>query len=686
LPVTAPQSRGVSVPLDQTTAAPEVPRLQVFEGSGTFVNPGAAARKVAAPGDTTLDFADADVRDVVRSVLGEMLQLPYALDPQITGHVTLKTGAPIAKADILPALETALKLNGAAIVYTNGIYQVVPFADAQRRGVQMTYGADPAAAGYGVEIVPLEYIAADEMEKILEPLVPQGDQLRIDTQRNLVFLAGTEPERASLRETIALFDVNYLKSMSFALIQPAHVDAATLAAELDKVFEGTGSPISGLVRLIPITRINSLLVVTSRAAYLHEVNRWVTRLDVTPSEPGRRLYYYRLQNARAKDVSQTLMQLFGGASATPSSSLQAPAFAPTGPAMGSNRMDQMFSPQGAPQPQPQSPGFQPQYEPSGPVPSTSSAKPGGPQIVTDEANNALIIRADQIDYAAIERVIREMDIAPDQVLIEATIAEVTLNDELKYGVEWFFRNAKNQTYTLSTNGAVSQSFPGFAFSYVVPNVQVALSALGTATHVTVVSSPKILTLDNKAASLEVGDQVPIVTQTSVSVNDPNAPLVSTVELRDTGVILSVTPRIGKSGMVFLDVAQEVSDVIPTTTSGIDSPTIQQRRLQSTVGVMDGQTVALGGLIRQSSNTGDSGLPLFKDIPILGNLARTVSKGSDRTELLIFLTPRVIRDPAAAQSMTDDLLHGLGAVRQALEDMKKPDKDPKEEPARRKRHR
>ena len=305
------------------------------------------------------------------------------------------------------------------------------------------------------------------------------------------------------------------------------------------------------------------------------------------------------------------------------------------------------------------------------MPLAKSGDSNGPLIVTDIANNALIIRADQADYGAIERMIKQMDVAPNQVLIEATIAEVTLNDTLQFGVEWYFKNAA-QTYTLSQTGIVSESFPGFAFGYTVPNVQVAISALASVSHVAVLSSPKILTLDNKSASLQVGDQVPTVSQQAVAVNDSNAPLVSTVQMQNTGVILSVTPRIGKSGIVFLDVSQEVSDAIQTTTSTIDSPTIEDRKLQATVAIHDGETVALGGLIQETVTKSNGGIPYLKDIPYLGNLAKNADNEKDRTELLVFLTPRVIHNPEEAQIMTDDLSRGLADVKEAIDDAKKDD--------------
>jgi general secretion pathway protein D len=674
-----PASLQPSTPLDDGTKPPTSHPVQVFEGTDSFVKIHHVAVRGSAQGDITLDFADADIRDVVRSVLGDMLHLPYVIDPQIAGHVTLKTGAPIAKSDVLPAFEAALKLGGAAVVLSNSIYNVVPLSDAQKRASLIAHGAHNNEPGYGIEIIPLQFISANDMQKILGPLVPPGSIVSTDEGRNLIFLAGTYPDRASIRDTIALFDVDYLKSMSFEIIQPQHIDAETLANELDKVFEGVGSPISGVVKLIPVVRINSLLVVTSRAAYLREVSQWVNRLDVPPVEPGRRLYYYRLQNARASDIAQTLSQLFGGvvaAPAAPSSPQAPPAMPSLGgggfggagggglPAMWQNMPASAPAPAPAPTPQ-AAPAGVPGMPASGP----KAADANGPQIVTDIANNALIIRADQVDYASIERIIREMDVAPDQVLIEATIAEVTLNDTLQYGVEWYFQN-KSQQYNFSQTGIVAPSFPGFAFSYLVPNVQVAISALGNVSHVTVLSSPKILTLDNRAASLEVGDQVPMVSQTATSVNGAGSPLVSTVQMQNTGVILSVTPRVSKSGMVTLDVSQEVSDAIPTTTSSIDSPTIEDRNLQATVAIKDGQTVALGGLIQESDTKSNGGIPFLQDIPYLGYLAKNINNTKERTELLVFLTPRVIKNPDEAQSMTDDLAHGLSDVKAAMDQMKK----------------
>jgi len=641
--------------------------MRIYEGTGEFVRKreNKAIDQNPRAGDVTLDFSDADIRDVVRSVLGEILKVPYVIDASVTGHVTLKTGSPIGMDAVLPALESALKASGTAVVVSDGIYNVIPLADAQKSGGQVGVEATiDGNGGYGTEIVSLNFISAEEIQKILEPLIPPGASLRVDQARNMAFLTGTQPERAAMRDTIALFDVNYLRGMSFALLQPLHVDVGTLAAELSKIFDETSSPIAGMVRMIPISRINTLLIVSSRSSYLHEIGLWANRLDIIPTTPGRQLHYYKLQNARAADIADTLNQVFGGSSGivSPTASygdLVAP------------RLNAPMAPSGVPVRAPLViPTNAPPLDAGPPVRAATTRAPtsdasDNPQIVTDDANNALIIRADAAEFDSIDKIIRHMDVTPDQVLIETTIIEVTLTDELKYGVEWFFKNG-SQTFAQGASGIPLTKFPGFGYTLAIPNVQVALSALGTLTKVTVLSSPKLLTLDNKPATIDVGDQVPIITQTSISANAPGAPVIATVEQRDTGVILSVTPRIGNSGMVYLDVSQEVSDVIPTTTSGIDSPTIQQRRLHSTVAIGDGTTVALGGFIRHSDSGGNSGIPYLKDIPVLGGLFSSQNNTRDRTELLVFLTPRVVRSPPAAAAITEDLRKSMDDLRVAVE--------------------
>lgn len=636
------------------------PKTEVFPAEGVQVPPRVRTQGPSGSiGDVSIDFSDADVKDVVRAVFGDVLKVPFQIDPQVQGKVTLKSSAPLRREDVLSVLETALKVNGAVIVYADNVYNVVPATEAQRRtdGFEISGTARARMPGYGIEIVPLRFIAAAEMKKVLEPIAPTGGILNVDTTRNLLILSGTGPERGAMLDTIRLFDVDYMRGMSYALVRPDHVDVPALAQELSKVFASTRGPGASLLRFVPLSRVNTLLIASPSSALLKDVSRWVARLDVPPRGPGRRIYYYRLQNAKAEDVARSLASVYGSGSVDLSSIEPEVEDQPS--------VDGFETGVNAPPP------VDPNRPPVAPAPAQPRSEglrssDRGPHIAVDQANNALIIRADGTEYSSLERFLREVDVAPDQVLIEATIAEVTLNDELKYGVEWFFKNA-DQTYKLSKSGTVSNFFPGFAFRYTVPDVDVALSALGTITDVKVIFSQKLLTLNNKLAMLQVGDQVPIITQTATGVqNATDLTVVNSVQLRDTGILLRVTPRIGKSGMVFVDVRQEVSNAVVTDTSDIDSPTIQQRKIANTIAVQDGDSIVLGGLIRDRQTYGDSGIPVLKDVPVLGKLFGTTNSSGDRTELLVFLRPRIVRNAAAAREMTEELRNGFRGLGEMLD--------------------
>jgi general secretion pathway protein D len=284
------------------------------------------------------------------------------------------------------------------------------------------------------------------------------------------------------------------------------------------------------------------------------------------------------------------------------------------------------------------------------------------RIVADEKNNALVIFARPRDYRMIEEAIKRLDVVPLQVLIEATIAEVTLNHDLQYGVQWFLKGGSSSgTFSNLESGVIASVFPGFNYVLKQSNVNVVLNALSAVTNVNVVSSPQILVLDHHVATLQVGDQVPIPIQQAQSTLVPGAPLINTVEYRDTGVILRVSPRVNSNGLITLDIVQEVSDVTKTTTSNIDAPTIQQRRVQSTVTVQDGETIALGGLIRENRTDSRNGIPGLARIPVLGALFGSTDDSRDRTELLILLSPRVVHDAAEARTLTEELRGRLHAL-------------------------
>lgn len=280
-------------------------------------------------------------------------------------------------------------------------------------------------------------------------------------------------------------------------------------------------------------------------------------------------------------------------------------------------------------------------------------------VVADVENNALLISTTQREYEHIEQILKQLDVMPTQVLIEAVIAEVTLNDQLKFGLRWFFESGKfGVGLSDLSDGSTGASFPGFAWTFASSNVGATLNALSSITNVNIVSAPTLMALNNQKATLQVGDQVPIVTQQSASTTTSNTAIVSSIDLKDTGVILTVLPRVNSSGRVMLDIQQEVSNVVKTTTSGIDSPTIQQRKLSTKVIVDDNESVALGGLIQQSNTLNHSQVPLLGKMPIFGNAFKNKEDTINKTELIIFIKPRIVRDVRQARDVTEEFRNQL----------------------------
>ncbi len=595
---------------------------------------------IADDGGITLDFVDADVRDVAKAVLGDFLGLSYAVGASVTGTVTIQTSRPVPKADVLPVLEQSLQLNNLALVKRAGIYNIVPLADARRQsGAIATARRATSEPGFGVQIVPLKYVGAAQMQHLLEPLVPSQAIVYADASRNFLIIQGSQEERSAMVDEIGLFDVDWLSNMSFSLLTPKYTDVTALVQEMSQIVGGQDGALSGAVRLIPIQRLNAILAISSQPRYLAQLQQWMERLDRPGQGSDRRIFFYAVQNGRASDLAEGLNHSLYGENAKTSNDQNAnhaemDSMA-TNMQMGGGSLS-------APQPQTQ--------QQASASPSQDSGSPSGAgdraTVTVDKTNNALLIYGTPQQYSVIEDVLHHMDIAPVQIQLEAAIAEVTLNDGLQYGVQYFYQPSNKHTFILSdvATAAITPQLPGFSYLFTQgTNIKVILSALSNVTHVEVVSSPNIMVLNNGTASLTVGDQVPIATSQAVGVETANAPIVNTIEYHATGVILKVTPSVNRSGLVTLDVSQEVSNLAPNSeqSSTLGSPTFEERKVVSTVAIHDTETVALGGLISNSRTRGSDGIPLLSEIPYLGGLFGTKKDNTVRTELMVLITPHVV---------------------------------------------
>ncbi|MBJ7417783.1 MAG: type II secretion system secretin GspD [Niveispirillum sp.] len=632
--------------------------MEMVTGSGRFTRAaGAGGGGVQAGEPVEINLVNTDIRSAVDAVLGGMLGLSYTVDPRVQGQVTIRTSRPLPRAQALGAVDAALRGQGFAIVESGGFHQVVPLADAAAQAPLTQGRMAERAAGFVTTIVPVTQVGVAELDKVVRPLTRQGFIQQADAQRNIFVVSGTSQEVAAFTDLVSSFDVDWLAGLSFAIHTLRHVEPARLETELRQALMLDAGPMKGMAEFVPLPRLNALLVAAKRPALLPTIAQWIERLDRQGPDGGRVMHYYEVQNGSAAELATALNRLTGqGGGGTKAQEGQG------GADTGST-------------PPPTLPSGM-QVIARGPAETAETgAQPAGDdgamdelkgvRVVADARRNALLIMGTASQFAILEQALSKLDAPREQVMIEATIAEVSLTDDLNFGVQWFLSRGNNSV-GFSNAATVSPTFPGFNYSFQTPDTGVVLNTLSSVTDVQVLSAPRLMVLNNEKARLQVGDQVPIVVQQSTGIQNGNAPLVNSVEMRDTGVILEVTPRINRSGAVVLEVSQEVSSVATTTTSGIDSPTIRQRRVNSIVSIQDGETVALGGLISDSTNNGGSGIPYLRDVPVLGKLFGTDKRGKGRTELLVFLRPVIVRDAARAREVTDALRASMGRL-EALAD-------------------
>ncbi|QWF69912.1 type II secretion system secretin GspD [Methylomonas paludis] len=715
-------------------------KVEVFSNEDAVISTQSGISKpevVGGKGEYSLNFDDADLGEVAKVVLSDILGKNYTISPQVTGKVTLQTTRPLSKEELLPTLDMLLSINNAALVSQNGMYLIKPSAEAlYSTSGKSLGGISSMPSGYQVRVVPVKNVAAAEIAEILKPLLPEKALLHVDPKRNILLLAGSGSELSRAIDLVNTFDIDLLKGKSFALFTPAHVDASVIIEELEQIFNnapggksgaagggakkdpdagaGAGNE-SAFYRFIEIDRLNAILAITQRSYLLKDVETWVLRLDKTNTDGKGGVNVYKAQHHSAADLANTLSTIFGNGSQKSSSasiasghkSLSASNKSGSGSTMGSsggfgstNSNSSTGSSSG---------GFGSSSSGStmggtggtsafgnSNSSSTQNSSGGGGngqslmpnvKIIADESNNALIIVANTQEYAIIQRVLKQLDVLPLQVMIDATIVEVTLNNDLKYGLEWYITHnngGKNAIFggsggtsdtvassSSSTSGSGFTSLGNMAtgigtggFNYLFTNhskdIGALLEAAASNNNINVISSPSLMVLNNQEASILVGDSVPILTGTSTSLVSTGV-TSNSVQMVDTGVSLAIRPRVNANGLVLMDLLQSVNAASSTTTSSISSPTISKRQIETSVAVQSGETIVLGGLIKEEDTFNTNGVPLLHEIPYIGPLFGGTVRNKDKTELVILLTPRVMRSRQDAQDVTEEFKRKLTGI-------------------------
>lgn len=657
------------------------PRPQIRRGSGQTINREIAASTPPSLGGTsgsaTFNFEGESLQAVAKAILGDMLGQNYVIAPGVQGTVTLNTGKPVSPAEALSVLEMVLGWNNARLIYSDGRYNIVPADQAVSTGaVAPRTGSAANARGFESRVVPLKYISATEMEKILKPYARQGSIVNVDSGRNVITVAGSRTELENYLRTIQIFDVDWMSSMSVGVFPLQTGKASKVVQDLEKVFgEQSKTPVAGMFRFMPLEGANAVLVITPQPDYLDQIQQWLERIDGAGA--GVQLFSYELKYIKAKDLADRLADVFGsggsrgGDQGGGNASLM-PGLNPTEIKDGSSDNDSGLN----------------STSTGGDSLGGSSGSSGGlgngslslgqrqngngrvtlevegerVGVSAVDETNTLLVRSTGNAWKSIRDVVERLDVMPLQVHIEAQVAQVTLSGNLSYGVSWYFDNFVDALWPDAPPRRSWQSYAGslepgrtngggLSWTFLGQNAAAVISALDAVSDVKLLQTPSIFVRNNAEATLNVGDRIPIVS-TSVNPNTGSDATYSQVQYIETGVILKVRPRVTKDGTVFLDIVQEVSNATnQRDTQG--NPTIATRKFKTEAAVQDGQTILLAGLISDSVERGSSGLPGLSRIPIIGGLFGRQSSNTGRNETIVLLTPRIVHDSRESVEYTDE---------------------------------
>ena len=643
-----------------------------------------------------MNFEGADVQTVAKTLLGDILQLNYVVDPRVQGNVTLASAGPISRKDVLPAFESVLRMSNAAIVRSGDLVKIVPIPEAAAGGAISVGAGEP---GFGVSLVPLRYTSASTVAKTAESFLSRPGAIRVVQSRNVLLIQGTTAERQAALDVVATFDVEWLQNQSVGVYPLKSTSPETMIGELERVFETSeGGLGQGVIRFQPISRMNAVMVVTKNPKLLAQTTQWVRRLDRSDTT-GTTLRTFRLKNGKAPQVAKILNDIFVGQRSGGTADAATKQLAP-GVESAQSRLDSLDRGSSSGSAATTASGSS-DNRGAGPIAAafesfsdrkgseadssgSSSAASGGNvprgtfqnlRITADAANNSIVVYSNQEDYRVVERALRDIDRPQLQVSIDATVAEVTLTDGLQYGVQAFLTSKdaglgtdKGSIGLLGAGQVAAQTAllqrvaPGLNLLLGSENQpRVILNALSNLTDVKVLSSPSIVALDNQPALLQVGDEIPITTSSAAVLSNASTPIVNTIQMRNTGVILKVLPHVHSNGSIQLEVDQEISNVVnadqPTLT-----PTIAQRRVHSTVSVISGQTVLLAGLISERSQQTRSGIPGLREIKFLGDVFGNTSNIKTRSEIIIFIKTQLIRNSVDASAVTEEFRDRLQTMR------------------------
>jgi len=589
-----------------------------------------------------LNFDNANLYEVINTI-AELLDMNYIVDSNVSGKVTIYTARGVLKKDLLSVFFQILEVNGLTAIKEGDLYKIITLKDAPRKMISIHDGEEvPPREKTIIQIIPLKFISAQEMTKLLTPFISAGGTIVSDANSNTLLVVDKGVNIIKMLRLVGTFDVNMFDKVYYRFYRLKYLDAEETAKVLDDFSSSYGTVGKVIVKFIAIARLDSLLAISTTPLVFDKIEEILNQLDVVVEESEPRIYVYFVRNGTAKDLAGLLDQVFPGSEKTSKVKTKSKAGGAAripGNPLSQTRIREKDRQKASKKTQVQ------KVSPKATGVLKSGDKGAGTlrddiRITPDEIRNALVIEAIPPDYKIIMDIVRRLDVLPRQVLIEATIAEITRDSSTDIGVNWALGHGAalgSATFAASVGGT------GLKYSVGVTNKWYAeLSALAKKGKVNVLSSPHVLASENKEAKIEISQEIPIATA-STAYASATAVTTQTIQYRDTGIILSVTPHINEQGLVTMDISEEVSDVEkePAKVAGVEYPAFFKRTINTTLTVKHGQTIAIGGLVRDKEDVSITGVPCLIDIPVFRYLFGQYGKSLQKVELIVLITPRVI---------------------------------------------
>ena len=554
--------------------------------------------------DVALNFDNAEIKDVLQVILGEILNVNYILDRRVGGTINLHATGQVYKEELLSMLNTLLYVYDFAIIKDGDLYRVLPKAES-RQETNIVISGDkipPWSKEIMIQIVPLQFENPKNLNATLRPFMTGIGNIVTHGDSPYIILIETASNMEKLLTLVKTFDVPFFAGKAVKFYDFKYVDARNMAKDLAAIAQSMGGKVGGEgeFNFVPFSDTNKMLIATRVPELLPKIDLWIKNVDVPPSELEEELkiYVYKVQHQKAETIVPVLTQIYNEKMAAQPKPL------------GKKQLEAM-------------------------------------KIVADSKTNTIVVKALPSDYRGIKAIIEAIDATPQQVFIEVLILEVDLKSNLDYGTEWSLKMGSTRLFGL---GDIQRTAETPAISFAKGNFEILMDILATNSNTKILSAPHILVRDEQPANIQVGSEVPILSssgqQTGTTVT------FEQVQYRDTGIILTVTPHIGENDFVTLEIKQEVSNAEETTTGVSNSPTFSTRKAGTSLVIKSGHTISLGGIIEQKNEKRISKIPLLGDIPFLGNLFKSTSIANKRTELIMLITPYIANDAEEADSLTN----------------------------------